>query len=771
MKQIQYVIQTLLHGRGSNVIKIVSLGLGLTMSILLFSRVAYEQSFDTCFRENERIYQLWMKWIVNGEVHEPKQRAVGKLAGGVMEALPDRVESATTIGEWGVSPSLYNGNVKFKVYGITADSLFFHTMGIEVLSGDPVRDLAQKDVIYLSDRLARKMFGGENPVGKVISYNKEWNLTVRGTYAALPDNCTMAPEAVISMPSVWSRNIGNYSWNGGDSWKQYIRLKSPCHGQELEELNRRIDRMVQQHVPKIGGLGMSAYAAPLRDTYRGFDEVRRMSRILSVLGGVILFITALNYVLISLSSLSRRAKAVGVHKCSGAGAGTVFGMFLWETALIILASLLLMALLMTGFRDFIEDTASAKLASLFAPDRLWVPACVTLLLFLVGGVLPGRVFSRIPVTQVFRRYTEGKKGWKRPLLFVQFAGATFIGGLLCVVMLQYHYVMNKDTGYNPARMAVGSHQARTWEECEAIRHFYESLPYVEQVTASGDYPSGGYSGEMIPNEAGAFLFSTRYDFCRENYVAAMGMTLLEGRPQRDRDEVLVNEEFVRLMHWGEEVLGRNIQTEQGRVKVVGLLKDFQIGDFTEEPRPFVMHCMDYFSGTVHLRLKEPFAENLQRLNREVAEAFPDRTVEFESLENLMAEDYNSVRVFRNATLVAALTILFITLMGLIGYINDEVQRRSKEIAIRKVNGAEASMILEMLTRDVLWTSVPAVLIGGVASWYVGGLWMEQFTVTAGSPIPYYIAAAATVLALIVACVWQKAWRIANENPVLSIKSE
>lgn len=771
MKQIYYVIQTLLRGRGSNVIKIVSLGLGLTMSILLFSRVAYEQSFDTCFRENDRLYQLWMKWIVNNEVHKPSQRGVGKLAGGVMEALPDWVEAATTIGDGFASSPLYNGNVKFKEYKVAADSLFFHTMGIEVLSGDPVRDLAQKDVIYLSDRLARRMFGGENPVGKVISYNKEWDLTVRGTYAALPDNCTMKPEAVISMPSIWSRNIGNYSWNGGDSWKQYIRLKRPCRGQELEELNRRIDRMVQQHAPKEAGLGMSAYAAPIRDTYRGYDEVRRMRNIMSILGGVILFITALNYVLISISSLSRRAKAVGVHKCSGAGAGTVFGMFLWETALIILASLLLMALLMTGFRDFIEDTASAKLASLFAPDRLWVPACVTLLLFLVGGVLPGRIFSRIPVTQVFRRYTEGKKGWKRPLLFVQFAGVTFIGGLLCVVMLQYSYVMNKDTGYNPVRMAVGTHQARTLEECEANRHFYESLPYVEQATASWYYPSGGYCGEMIPDEAGTFLFSTRYDYCRENYVAMMGMTLLEGRPQRERGEVLVNEEFVRLMHWGKEVLGRSLQTEEGRVKVVGLLKDFQIGTFTEKPNPFVMHCMDYFSETISLRLKEPFAENLQRLNREAAEAFPDRTIEFEGLEKLMAEDYNSVRVFRNATLLAAFTILFITLMGLVGYINDEVQRRSKEIAIRKVNGAEATTILEMLTRDVLWTSVPAVLIGGVASWYVGGLWMEQFAVTAGSPVPYYIATAIAVLVLIVSCVWQKAWKIANENPVLSIKSE
>ena len=768
MKQLYYVMQTLLRGRGSNVVKVISLGLGLTMSILLFSRVAYEQSFDTCFHENDRLYQLWMLWEVNGEVWPPQEQCVGKLAGGVLEAMPDLVESAATTGRWGVTAPLYNGNVQFNEYKVAADSLFFQTMGVKVLSGNPVQDLAQKDVIYLSDRLAQKMFGDENPIGKVISYDKKWELTIRGTYAAIPDNSTMNPKAVISMPTLWSRNINNYSWNGGDSWKEYIRLKQPCR--DLEALNRRVNEVVQQNAPKMDGFGISAQAAPIRDTYRGYEEVRRMRNIMSILGAAILFITALNYVLISISSLARRAKAIGVHKCSGAGTGTVFGMFLWETAFIILGALLLMALLLLNFRDFVEDTAAAKLSSLFAADRLWVPVSVTLLLFLVGGVLPGRIFAKIPVTQVFRRYTEGKKGWKRPLLFVQFAGVTFIGGLLCVVMLQYRYVLDKDTGYNPSRMAIGNHSVSR-ADGDAVRHFYENLPYVEQVSASWGYPSGGYSGEMIPDEAGNNLFSTRYDYCRENYAAVMGMTVLQGRPQRERGEVMVNQEFARRMHWGDEVLGRTIQTEEGRVKVVGLLKDFQIEDFTQEPMPYVMHCMDYFSYCINLRLKEPFAENLQRLNREAAEAFPDKTIAFESLEKMMADDYNSMRVFRNATLVAALAILFITLMGLIGYINDEVQRRSKEIAIRKVNGAEASMILELLTRDVLWTSVPAVLVGGVAAWYVNNLWMDMFAVTIGSPIPYYICIAIAVLVLIVACVVSKAWRIANENPVLSIKSE
>ena len=769
MQSIHYAFKTLLHRCSSNVIKVISIALGITMSVLLFSRVAYEQSFDTCFRENDRLMQLWMQWTVNQQKSDKQEQCVGKLAGTLYEAMPDVFEGATTIGYWMFNAPLYRGNVRFNDLKITADSLFFQTMGIDVLKGNAVQDLAQKDVIYLSERLARKIFGDENPIGQVVQYNKQIPLTVRGIYADIPENATVRPEAVVSMPSVWSRGIGNYSLQGGDSWPSYMRLKADAP--DLETINRRIGQLLAERMPPGNGIEVGAFIAPLRDTYRSHEYVQRMSRILFILAAAILFITALNYVLISISSLSRRAKAIGVHKCSGAEAGTVFGMFVWETIFLFAAALLLSAALLYAFRDFVEDTITAKLDSIFTTDLLWVPVTVLAVLFLISTVLPGRLFARIPVSLVFRRYTEGKQGWKRPLLFIQFAGVTFVLGLLCTVWLQYQYVMNKDTGYNPERIVMNYHEVRNWDEAEKIRTFYTPLPYVEEITSSLYYPCGGYSGEMIPDEAGNNLFSTRYDYGCENYTKVMGMTILQGRPQREKDEVLVNEEFARLMHWGDDVLGRTFSSEGGKVKVVGLLKNFQIGSFHSGPLPYVLHYMPQLAYQLSIRLKEPFAENLQRLNKEAAEAFSGQTVEFESMEKLMAENYNSVRVFRNATLVATVCILFITLMGLIGYINDEMQRRSKEIAIRKVNGAEASHILEMFSRDISRISLPAVILGAVAAWYVGKLWMEQFAVQVDYLTAYYLLSALMIWGLIIACVVVQAWKIANENPVLSLKSE
>ena len=771
MKQIYYVIQTLLRGRGSNIIKIISLGLGLTMSILLFSRVAYEQSFDTCFKDNDNLYQIWSVFTANGETFPAQESNCGPVAGAILENFPREVEAAASVGVWCVSSPLYNGNVRLNDYKVAADSLFFRTMGIEVLSGNPEKDLVQKDVIFLSDRLAQKIFGSENPIGKLLSYDHKFDLTVKGTYAALPENSTITPEAVVSMPTVWSRNWGNYSWSGGDSWKEYIRFRP---GVDKGVVNARIDAMIDKYRPAEDKkqFGYTAFVQPIRDTYRNYDDVKRMRNIMSILGLAILFIAALNYVLISISSLSYRAKSVGVHKCSGASGGTVFGMFLLETGIIIVTALLLMALLLLNFRDFVEDTVSAKLITLLAPERIWVPLSVVAVLFIIGGVLPGRLFAKIPVSQVFRRYTEGKKGWKRPLLFVQFAGVAFISGLMCVVMAQYQYVLNKDMGYRPERLAVGEAYWKEDATRDAAYQFFKSLPYVEALSSADGTPIAGYSGSFVDGEGGKTLFSTRSSYqMQEDYPSLMGMTFKAGRMARDKEEMVVNETFAEKMAWGNDVIGRAAHVEGGNYKVVGLLKDFQIQSFRSEKKPFAAWGSKTFQGALHLRLKEPFAENLQKLNKAVAEAYPDETIDFVDLEQAIEDSYNSVRVFRNATLMAAGTMFFIMLMGLIGYTTDEVRRRSKEIAIRKVNGAEASGILEMLSRDVLMVAAPAVIIGTLASWYVNGIWMEQFAERIPLSWVSYVLVAIINIVVIVACVLWKSWRIANENPVKSIKSE
>ena len=193
------------------------------------------------------------------------------------------------------------------------------------------------------------------------------------------------------------------------------------------------------------------------------------------------------------------------------------------------------------------------------------------------------------------------------------------------------------------------------------------------------------------------------------------------------DEVVVNETFARMMHWGGDVVGCMVNTMGVNVKVVGLLKDFQMGGFYEQPAPYIGFAKTSFGGNLFFKLKEPFGDNLLKLQQATVNAYPDKTIDIYSMQSEADRLYNPVRVLRNAMMVAALVMFLVMLMGLLGYTADEVQRRSKEIAIRKVNGAEASGILELLGRDILWVAVPAVAVGVCAAAYVNGLWMEMFS--------------------------------------------
>ena len=290
MKQLHYTLQVLLHAKGSNLLKIISLALALAVSILLFARVAFEQRYDTCFKDYDRLYQVWSQYTFEKtDKLDWQEQNCGPVAGAILENFPNQVESATCTMRWLASSPLYYGNVRFDEPKICADSLFFRTMGIEVLSGNPEQDLQQPDVVYLSETLAKRMFGGEPPIGKVVSYNYERDLMVRGTYQDLPDNTTMKADAVISLPPSWVSTKTNYSWSGGDSFLQYVRLKP---GVDAESINNRLDAMVQKYRPEEdkATFGYTSKIAPLRDTFRGYDDVRRMKTIMLIMGFSILFL-------------------------------------------------------------------------------------------------------------------------------------------------------------------------------------------------------------------------------------------------------------------------------------------------------------------------------------------------------------------------------------------------------------------------------------------------------------------------------------------------
>lgn len=645
------------------------------------------------------------------------------------------------------------------------DTCFFQTFGIPVLKGNP-NDLINSNTLFVSESFARRFFGDADPIGKVLMLERKTEMIVRGVYRDIPENTMFKADFVVSVHKEGGYKDGA-GWGGNDIFYAVFRTGEAS---DIEVVNDNIQRMVEKYMPtEHNGWKLELSVIPLATKHQTSSETTKRLVIYGFLSFSIFFVAIMNYMLIVIATLGRRAKSVGVHKCNGANNGNIFSMFMMETGIIVLVSILVCAFIIFNARDLIEDLLSVRLASLFTWGTLWVPLLVVVLLFLLAGVLPGRIFSHIPVTQVFRRYTDGKKGWKRSLLFIQFTGVSFVLGLLLVTLMQYSHLMNRDMGINTAGLV----EAESWLDIEIVPHMRDEIrrqPMVESVATASHSVLGQYWTKGLMGSDGKRIGVLNMNYVDFNYPDVVGITIIEGKPMTHAKDLLVNEEIVRLKKWTDGAVGKPFdEIKEGTI--VGVFRDVRNQSFYQAQQPIVLIGGNAFNHTFNVRLKEPYDENLKRLNEFMDKTFPQVALTFHTVDDMLSEIYKDVYRFRNSVLITSGFILLIVIMGLIGYVNDETQRRSKEIAIRKVNGAEASNILRLLVCDILYVSIPSILLGIVIAYFIGKAWLEQFAEQVDLNPLLFLATALIVAIIIVACVVLKAWHIANENPVNSIKSE
>ena len=773
MRQIYYSIRTLLRERGSNLIRVISLSLGLTIGILLFSQIVFELSYENCYPEAERlamvraqITNLSTGEIMGDDGTNYDYTVFAPTANAVAESMPEEVEYASCVLPEREYNIYYEEKLLSDVDYIYVDSCFFQVFGIPLLKGN-LKDLIIPGSVFVSERFARETFADEDPVGKILSADKQNTFTIRGVYKDVPENTMLTHDFVVSIYN----NKGGYQagngWNGNDVFYTFLRLRRDS---DMDKVNDNIQRVIEKYTETtIDDWKMDYSIIPLVKRHLDSPDVQKRLVIYGFLGFAIFFVAIMNYMLISIATLSRRAKSVGVHKCSGASSTNIFSMFLAETGILVILSVLLSFLLIFNAREMIEDLLSVRLSSLFTWGTLWVPLLTILVLFVLAGGIPGRLFSRIPVTQVFRRYTDGKKGWKRSLLFVQFTGVSFVLGLLLVTLLQYGHLMNRDMGID----VTGLTEAESWLPKERVEHIKDELrrqPMVEGVTVATHSVLGQYWTRGLMSNDGKRLATLNFNYCHYNYPEVMGIKIIEGTPMKKGGDLLVNEELVRLMRWTDGAVGKRVNNVAGTV--VGVFRDIRNESFYAAQSPIILiGTEEQANHTFDVRLKEPFDEHLKRLNEYMEKTFPDVSLHFMSVDHMVKDLYKDVYRFRNSVWITSCFILLIVIMGLIGYVNDETQRRSKEIAIRKVNGAEAFHVLRLLTRDILYVSVLSILIGTAVSYFAGRAWLDQFAEQIELNPLLFIGTALFIQLLIIVCVVLRAWHIANENPVNSIKNE
>jgi putative ABC transport system permease protein len=656
------------------------------------------------------------------------------------------------------------------------DENFFDVFGLDFTAGDPDGLRTVNDVL-LSESTAAKIFADENPIGQPLTFGRV-SLTVRAVYRDLPKNSHWQADAFVHLDitEIW----GWYQeWDGGGNYRSYFKLRP---GTRIEQIEADMPAFLERYVPDDLEDGVLYSLVPVKDVHlrnHVNGSVRSTVTLYTVLALMALFAAALNYVLISVSSLAGRSRTIAVQKVNGAQSGDIFGGFLVETALLLLFCVGLAVLLILAFRQQIEMFTAESLSTLFAPDRLAALAGVVALFFAVAGLIPGYLFARIPVRQAFAMSGVNKRGWKKALLFTLFFGVSFAFVFLSIIVLQYRYFLNKDLGYDHERVVTISLQNVLKERYNTLAADLAGMPFVEGMALSNNLFLDGLSGGSgIRRPDGEFFWPRMIEF-DYRMLPLYGIAPVQGdnfREDSPANAVLINENVVRQMGWTDVPVGQPIEISGQSITVVGVIPDLQLGSLVTGNQPLVatprtMRDSTASSARVSIRLNEITPENLERLNEYFAERFPEQQQTVALYDRTLENQYVEERYFRNAVLAGAVITFLIALMGLVGYVNDEVRLRRREIAIRKVHGATLGDVLAVISKGILTLALAAAVLGCALAYVLGSDWLSNFANRIPLSAWIFIGGTLAVLAIIAATIVARAWRAANENPVVAIKAE
>ena len=792
MKNFYISFRTLFKKGRHNDIKILSLGVGLAMGLVLIAKVCFELSYDNFYPESDRIFAIQENFSIGDKSNDGFPCVSGGVAPGMKAEIPG-VVAATRCERTGEMVMKTPDNKKYTAIFMLADSCFYDVLPREMLVGNARETLSRPLYALVSEEMAGKINpDGADVIGKTFEVQTfpGVQITVGGVFKDVPKNTHLYYDVLVSLSTFkaitgWSKDD---QWLGGDSFNAYVLLQPGLSADDmLQPMAEMLDRHVDSKKLKEQGMTYSIFLRPLGELYASSPATKRMAVMLTAIAFAILFAALMNYVLLVISSMVTRSKDVAIHKCYGATGWNITDMIFSEAFLNLLISVVFSTLLVFGFRRIVEELLGTSLSSLFTPDTLMILLGVCVLVFLVAGLLPSQLFARIPVALVFRSYTNSRRSWKKALLFIQFVAVGFLVCLLIVIGWQYSFMVNDNPGYSYERLAFCNLEGVPQSSRKALMDEIRKQGEVEDVTTCYELPAFSGSGDIVyrPGSEDAVAHFRDLYGTNANFVSLLEMKVIEGQAfdesySDSMQLVMVSRqmatELANAFQWKDGVVGKKLDIgghgTDDPFTVVGVYDDVRMGRIDQEG---MVNSAIFFSKraeqTLVVKFRERNAENLAHINNVIKEFLPDREINLIDYRFSLTKLYDTSRIFRDSVMAGGIITLIIALIGLIGYINDEANRRGKEIAVRKINGATERDILRLISSDIVWMALPAILIGAGASWFASEKWLQQFSEKIPMNAGLFLTGSVVVLAVILLTVVYRTWMVANANPVLSLKSE
>ena len=768
--------------RGYALLNLSGLALGLTTSLLILLWVQDELNNDRYHEKRDRLYYVWHQVDDTGGAPRVVDDTQGPLAPALVADFPE-VANATRLS-FPQYVQLTVGEQRFKESGRYADPALFGMFSYPLVAGNPRTVLRDLNSIVISDSLAYKYFGGiAQSLGKTVRVENKHDYTVSAVFRTIPRNSWHRFDFVLPFEIPYREDEGLRDW-GNSSLFTFVELKENA---SMAAVDKKLKNLLKRYNPDTHS---SLFLQPLSDLYL-YDPVEGGKRaggrisyvwLFAAVAGFILLIACINFMNLATARSVQRAKEVGVRKTVGASRGSLIAQFLTESlSLSVVAAgvaLGLVRLVLPWFNGITEK----QLAVPFATPGFWgLLGGITLLTGLVAGSYPALLLSSFKPVQVLKgalRVGSGAAHLREGLVVFQFALSTLMIIATVVVYRQVQHIRSADIGLQRENLVYVPVAPGIADHFDAYQAQLAGLPGVAEVSRSNHRPisvnhtSGGVDWTGKPDQPRSFQI-LKVDY---NYFPTTGMTLLDGRDfsrsfATDSAGYIINEEAARVMGMQHPV-GQRMALWGKEGTIIGLVKNFHSRSMRTAYEPLVMTLLPQECGLVLVRTQAgKTAEAVAALETLHRQYTPNEVFEY----NFMDEDFE--RMYRGDVMIGKLAngfafiAVFISCLGLFGLAAFTAEKRTKEIGIRKVLGANVAGIVALLSRAFLKPVLLAILIASPLAWYLMTQWLNNFAQK--TTIDWRVFALAGGAALLVALltVSFQSIRAALANPVKSLRSE
>lgn len=787
--------------KGTSVVNIVGLALGIASVIMIMLYVSDELSYDRYNKKADRIVRVVFNANVNGE--EMKEAVVmAPVAQTLKNDLPEVVD-ATRLAKSYNNRLEYNGSY----YGQSSlgyvDPNFFDVFTLPISNGNKNNPLNKPNSVVISETLAKNIFGNSDPVGKKITVtNRSEQLNVSAIMQDIPENSHFHFDLLVS--TLGYAQARKTSWMESDFFT-YLVLKE---GVAISEVEAKLPAINKKYMgpQMMDAIGMSyeqflkdnsigLFLQPLTDIHllSDFSDSTTLEQggdikyiyIFSAIAIFMLVIACINFMNLATASASKRSKEVGIRKVLGSNKNQLIYQFLAEAFIATLVATMLAIALFAFTLPFFNQLAgkAIEFTSLLKPVYLLCLFGLIFLITILAGSYPAFYLSSFNPLNAFKSKFSGNgkgSGIRSGLVIFQFVISAGLILATLVVREQMNYIQNKDLGYEKDQLLVVRNTYLLENNEDNFIQEIENAPRVASVTHSAFVPAGESDNEVGGIfQNGEFLRRMYFYNIDENYIPTMGMELLQGRNFSDEfgnenDKVIINEKAAEILGFGKDAVGKTFQrdTNDGPrdITVIGVIKNFNWKSLHQEIEPLILKKNPY--GGIIIRSK---TANMSGIidNLDIAwnQFNPKEALDYSLLDD--SYNYTYLKERKMGTILTLFTVLTIIVacLGLFGLVTFTAEQRFKEIGIRKVLGSSATQIVALLSKDFIKLVGISFVIAFPLSYYLMNKWLQDFAYRIDIQWWLFLLAAVITMGIAFLTIGIKSFKAASANPIKSLKTE